>query len=272
LFTAQIWDRTSGPLDRAGAAGGPINLADQVYYPGINDVLGADPTGASFDMNGMSMFSAWSATASAGTAEFRNTPPGFEDRPSRGPREHGAVRADIAAGETLFNTLPIAISAVRGLNDNAALGKPSSFVGHCTTCHDTPNVGNHSLPLPLDIGLGHTVQPGLENDPAIEAGLSQLDAPNLPVFLVSGCPTPFSAGQPVSFYTTDPGKGLITGQCSDLNRVKGPILRGLAARAPYFHNGAAASLLQAVNFYNQRFNMNLTEDQKRQLVAFLNSL
>ena len=35
-------------------------------------------------------------------------------------------------------------------------------------------------------------------------------------------------------------------QSGDLNRVKGPILRGLAARAPYFHNGAAASLLQAV--------------------------
>jgi len=48
--------------------------------------------------------------------------------------------------------------------------------------------------------------------------------------------------------------------------------RGLAARAPYFHNGAAASLLEAVNFYNQRFAMNLTDDQKRQLVAFLNSL
>jgi len=27
-----------------------------------------------------------------------------------------------------------------------------------------------------------------------------------------------------------------------------------------------------VNFYNQRFSMNLSEEQKRQLVAFLNSL
>jgi cytochrome c peroxidase len=89
---------------------------------------------------------------------------------------------------------------------------------------------------------------------------------------VSGCASPFSAGQPVSFYTTDLGKGMISGLCSDVNRVKGPILRGLAARAPYFHNGAAATLLQAVNFYNQRFSMNLTEAQKRQLVAFLNSL
>jgi cytochrome c peroxidase len=166
----------------------------------------------------------------------------------------------------------LTISGVRGLNDNAALGKPASFAGNCTTCHDAPNVGDHSLPLPLDIGLGHSVQPGFEDDPNIAAGLAELDEPNLPVFLVSGCASPFSAGQPVSFYTTDPGKGLITGLCSDLNRVKGPVLRGLAARAPYFHNGAAASLLQAVNFYNQRFSMKLTDEQKRQLVAFLNSL
>ena len=25
--------------------------------------------------------------------------------------------------------------------------------GSCSTCHDTPNVGNHSVALPLDIGI-----------------------------------------------------------------------------------------------------------------------
>jgi len=58
----------------------------------------------------------------------------------------------------------------------------------------------------------------------------------------------------------------------DVNRGKGPVLRGLAARAPYFHNGAAADLKELVNFYNERFQMNFTETEKRQLVAFLNSL
>ena len=57
-----------------------------------------------------------------------------------------------------------------------------------------------------------------------------------------------------------------------MNRGKGPILRGLAARAPYFQNGAAANLEELVNFYNQRFQMNLTPKEKQQLVAFLNSL
>ena len=91
-------------------------------------------------------------------------------------------------------------------------------------------------------------------------------------FLVRGCPSSFAPGEPESFYTSDPGKALITGQCSDFNRIKGPILRGLAARAPYFHNGAAASLRKLVNFYDQRFSMQLTEEQKSALVAFLNSL
>ncbi len=49
-------------------------------------------------------------------------------------------------------------------------------------------------------------------------------------------------------------------------------LSDLAARAPYFHNGAAANLHELVNFYNQRFNMSLSEQQKNELVAFLNTL
>jgi cytochrome c peroxidase len=273
LTTAQVYDRAAGRLDRFGALGGPLNLFNVPYYPGVNDVLGADPKGIAFDKNSMTLFSAWA------NASYRDEDNGDRDA-EEGPNGRGrgsefereAARRDIAAGETLFNTAPMTISAVRGLNDNAALGNPASFQGNCTTCHDAPNVGDHSLPLPLDIGTGHTPLPGFESDPNIHNAIAQLDEPNLPVFLISGCPNPFGAGQAASFYTTDLGKGLVTGLCSDLNRVKGPILRGLAARAPYFHNGAAASLLQAVNFYNQRFAMNLTEVQKRQLVAFLNSL
>ena len=260
LSTAQSYDRFAGELHAHGALGGARNLVAEEYYPGINDVLGADPDGVAFDETSMTLFAAW---------ENGGKPRGYEDRDER---ERRAARSDIAAGEELFNTAPLTVSAVRGLNDSAALGNPVSFQGTCTTCHDSPNVGNHSLPLPLDIGTAHSPRHGLENDPAIAKGIAELDEPDLPVFLVSGCSNPFSAGQPVSFYTTDLGKGMISGLCSDLNRVKGPILRGLAARAPYFHNGAAATLLQAVNFYNQRFSMNLTEVQKRQLVAFLNSL
>ncbi|HEY0799438.1 MAG TPA: hypothetical protein VGD54_01240 [Steroidobacteraceae bacterium] len=263
LSTAQVYDRYAGDLDAHGAIGGARNLVSEEYYPGINDVLGADPDGMAFDETSMTLFAAWQNGAKDGRDD---------DNDGRGPLDRRAARRDIAAGETLFNTAPLTISAVRGLNDNAALGKPVSFKGTCTTCHDAPNVGDHSLPLPLDIGTGHTPRAGLENDPNVALGIAELNEPDLPVFLVSGCATPFSVGQAVSFYTTDLGKGMISGLCSDVNRVKGPILRGLAGRAPYFHNGAAATLLQAVNFYNQRFSMNLSEEQKHQLVAFLNAL
>jgi cytochrome c peroxidase len=78
--------------------------------------------------------------------------------------------------------------------------------------------------------------------------------------------------QTVNYYTSDPGKALITCLCADVNRGKGPILRGLAARAPYFHNGAAKNLNEVINFYDQRFQMDLTQTEKKELIAFLNSL
>jgi cytochrome c peroxidase len=71
---------------------------------------------------------------------------------------------------------------------------------------------------------------------------------------------------------TDPGRALISGNCADIGKVKGLILRGLAARAPYFHNGSAATLLDAVNFYDQRFGIGFTAEQKKDLVNFLNAL
>ncbi len=76
----------------------------------------------------------------------------------------------------------------------------------------------------------------------------------------------------ISSPSPTPAARLITGNCADIGKVKGPILRGLAARAPYFHNGSASTLLDVVNFYDQRFGIGFTEQQKTDLVNFLNSL
>jgi cytochrome c peroxidase len=244
LSTAQIDDNAAASLNTAGALGGPNNLSGQTYYPGINDSLGGDPGGAQFNSSAFTIYAAWEGS----TTE---------------------TRAAIAAGEKLFNTFPLTITGVRGLNDNPALGNPTSIQGTCTTCHDTPNVGNHSLPLPLDIGTSHAA--GFEDDAGISGGLASLAVPNLPVFKITGCTNPAS-GKKVVFYTSDPGKALLSGKCIDVNRIKGPILRGLAARAPYFHNGAAATLDKLVDFYNDRFKMGLTQQEKADLVAFLNAL
>lgn len=262
LSTAQVRDNDAGMLDKHEAMGGAKTLSNQPYYPGANDALGGDPTGAAFNSNVFSLYTAWEKPSVNGHR--------YDWRDDWDDRGRNASREDIAAGEKLFNTRAAIITGVRGLNDNPALGSPASITGTCTTCHDSPNVGNHTVALALDIATSRL--PGYESDNAIVAGLRELSAPDMPVFEIRGCPDPANPGSKITYYTSDPGKGLVSGKCVDVNRGKGPILRGLAARAPYFHNGAAADLKELVNFYNQRFQMNFTETEKRQLIAFLNSL
>jgi hypothetical protein len=226
LFSAQVNDQGAGSLTAQGAQGGPVKLSQQNTFVGINDSLGGDPSGAAFNPNVFTIYGAW---ASAGSPH----------------------RQSVARGEDLFNNLPIPITGVGGLND--AL-KQSVIMGTCTTCHDTPNAGNHSFSVPLAIGT--TAYPAM---PA-------LDIAGLPVYTIR-CSTTGAIVQ-----VTDPGRAMISGKCKDIGKLKGPVLRGLAARAPYFHNGAAATLEDAVDFYNQRFSLNLTQQQKADLVAFLQTL
>jgi cytochrome c peroxidase len=42
--------------------------------------------------------------------------------------------------------------------------------------------------------------------------------------------------------------------------------------APYFHNGLAATLADVVDFYNGRFNIGLSAQEKSDLIAFLKAL
>lgn len=238
LNSAQAFDFEAGDLNDDGAHGGARYLAHVPFFPGINDSLGPP---AQFTPNAFTIYTKW---------QYSGDP----------------ERRSIARGEQIFNTHALTITNVRGLND--ALNQPV-VSGTCTTCHDTPNVGNHSLPVPLEIGTSRTVN--YETDPTIQAAVSQLSMPDLPVFQIV-CNQGPNAGQVT--YTSDPGKALdvTSGLCSDVGRGKGLVLRGLAARAPYFHNGAAATLSEVVDFYNVRFQMNLTPQEKRDLVNFLQAL
>jgi cytochrome c peroxidase len=49
-------------------------------------------------------------------------------------------------------------------------------------------------------------------------------------------------------------------------------LRGLAARPPYFSDGTAATLRDVVEFYERRFAIGLSSQEKADLVNFLGSL
>jgi cytochrome c peroxidase len=192
---------------------------------GINDPLGGNPRGTPFTPVIFNLFNAW-ANAS------------FDDR-----------RASILRGQTLFKSKPINITGVAGLNDDLNL---ASIPGTCGTCHDSPNVGNHSVSAPLNIGVGDLTSP--------------LDVSYLPVITLQNKTTHEIKT------TTDPGRALITGLWKDVGRLKGPILRGLASRPPYFHNGSAQTLEDVLNFYNTRFNIGLSQQDKEDLIAFLSSL
>jgi cytochrome c peroxidase len=65
---------------------------------------------------------------------------------------------------------------------------------------------------------------------------------------------------------------LITGRCADIGRKSVPQIRALASRAPYFSDGSAATLRDVVEFYNKRFAIKFTEQQKQDLVSFMEAL
>ncbi|HEX3973988.1 MAG TPA: hypothetical protein VHX19_21825 [Stellaceae bacterium] len=154
-----------------------------------------------------------------------------------------AARESVARGEAIFNSTPL----------NAA---GTTF---CGSCHDTPNVGNRSVNTLSNIGVANAGA----NAPPV------LDIAALPVFTLT-CVAGPQAGQ--TYTVTDPGRALISGNCADIGKFQSPVLRGLAGRAPYFHNGSAATLLDVVNFYDQHFNIGYSDQDKRDLVAFLKSL
>jgi cytochrome c peroxidase len=157
------------------------------------------------------------------------------------------ARKAVERGQAIFNQRPIEITGVGGIND--VTGR-QVVPGTCSSCHNTPNGASASMARPLNIGLSD------ENR----------RTPDMPLYTLQKLDT----GETVR--TTDPGRALVTGRWSDVGKFKTPLLRGLAARAPYFHNGSAATLEAVVDFYNQRFRMNLTPGEKADLAAFLRCL
>jgi cytochrome c peroxidase len=228
VYIAQVSDSVAGSLTVLGAQGGPGFLINQPWFPGINDPFGRNPQGDPFNPHVFTIYNAWANLPPDGTAQT-------------------AQRLSIARGQALFNTFRFTISGVAGLNDIA--GRPS-LVGSCTTCHNSPNVGDRSLPDLMHTGIA-------------DAALRTID---LPLYTLKNR----STGQTTQ--TTDPGAALISGNWNDIGKFKVPSLRGLAARSPYMHNGAFSALSEVVKFYNTRFNIGFTPQQQDDLVAFLEAL
>ena len=94
----------------------------------------------------------------------------------------------------MFNSKPITISGVGGINDVAGL--PASFSGTCGTCHDSPNVGDHSVSAPLNIGVADLTSP--------------LDVSYLPVFTLVNNATSEPYRRPIRVALLLPESGRIS--------------------------------------------------------------
>src|SRR5580658_3206900 len=181
LFTAQSFGFFTGPLNSAGASGGPMPLVTQPFFISINSSIHAllpngpeqpgglmTPGDGQFTSNIFNLYNAWSGL------------PSYD------------LRASVARGQTIFNARPITITGVAGINDDVSegglvSGGIPSLTGTCGTCHDTPNVGNHSFPTPLNIGTG---DPSTANALVNTGGLDISYLPRITVCqLVNGQPS-----------------------------------------------------------------------------------
>src|SRR5256885_6558384 len=243
LATAQVWDEDAKGLSTADAKGGPEAIFDEAFYYGINDNLGDYRTHAPFTPKVFNLYDAWTNRHGGGTNEARRA---------------------VARGQAIFNSRTFTISDVAGLNFDSPFNPPlpPSFQGTCTTCHNAPNSGNHSIVAPLNIGL-------------VDASRR---TPDMPLYTLQEKCVALSDGTKVvgpscpTRAVTDPGRALISGKFADIGKFKVPILRGLAARAPYFHNGSAADLGAVIDFYNERFGAGIVGTEKEDLIAFLRTL
>ncbi len=257
VYTDQVRDNAAGSLSALGASGGVQNLLALASDPAAPCTPLA-PTATCTPIvpenpNTMTLFDSW---AGLGTASAIN-----------------AARATIARGQAVFNNATLHVPA-----DMQIPGLTGS-VAHCVTCHATDNLGNNpSKTFFVRIG---TDSPDVlttlaAQDPELDEVLERSNM--LPQYCLrpNSDPTPFSVSpcgnDAGDVRTTDPGRAMVSGAIADAGRFKPPILRGLAARSPYFHNGVAGEIEQLVGFYNTRFQIGLTDQQRADLAAFLEAL
>jgi cytochrome c peroxidase len=122
--------------------------------------------------------------------------------------------------------------------------------GGCLGCHNAANNGSSVSGRLFDIG----------------ASRAQFREPGMPLYTLRHKITNETR------QTTDAGRAIRTGLWSDVDRFKTPSLRGVAARAPYFHNGIAKTLRDVVTHYEVALGFQFTEQEREDLVAFMEAL
>ncbi|MCX7282839.1 MAG: hypothetical protein NTX28_02135 [Novosphingobium sp.] len=166
-----------------------------------------------------------------------------------------AFRQSVARGARVFREKMFLISDTAGINSRIGFGNPVR--NSCVFCHNMSQMGNDVAPGQVD--LGTTTLPFA--DPWDD----------LPLFKVTctGRPHPHY-GKVI--YTYDPGFALTSGKCADVGKITLQSMRGLSARAPYFSNGLARDLRGVVDYYERRYSIGYTEQEKQDLVNLMSAL
>ncbi|UUR06869.1 hypothetical protein [Sphingomonas glaciei] len=164
-------------------------------------------------------------------------------------------RESVARGARVFREKTFLISDTAGINSPIGFGNPVR--NSCVFCHNMSYMGMDVAPGQVD--LGTTNQPFA--DPA----------PHLPLFRVTclGKPHPHYGR---TILTSDPGYALTTGRCADVGRITLQTMRGLSARAPYFSNGSARDLRGVIDYYERRYTIGYSEQEKQDLVNLMRAL
>lgn len=120
----------------------------------------------------------------------------------------------------------------------------------CRGCHNAANDGSNVNGTLFDIG----------------ASRPEFREPGMPIYTLT------KKGTGETRQTTDPGRALRSGSWSDIDKFKTPSLRGVGSRAPYFHNGIAATLEEVVTHYEVALGFQFTPQERADLVAFMEAL
>jgi hypothetical protein len=236
VYAAQSYDKAGGELTGGGS---PPGLGPQALEKGAPARLGNNPINRIFGS-----FSMW-----------RDLPAAEQETDVE--RARRIFRESLARGADVFYSRRFMISDVGKYNDKG-LGNP--FKRSCGSgCHNTLLMGMDLAPGYMDLGVNNF--PWANTRP---------DLPLFKVVCAAGAPPQSYLGRVI--YTHDPARALITGKCADIGASMTQQSRGLAARAPYFMNGSAATLRELVDFYDRRFNIGYTETEKQDLVNFLGVL
>lgn len=181
---------------------------------------------------------------------------GWKTRQPDETDEQREYRESVMRGYDLFLERPIWIRDTAHFN---SIGMGNPYKRNCTICHSLQLMGTDTTPGVLDIGVNN--QPWAT------------EMPELPLFKITcnkdAPPHPYLGREIV---THDPGRALITGRCADVGSLVMQPLRGLSGRPPFFSNGSAKDLAAVIDFYDERYEMKLTPQEKADFVNFLSVL